>query len=68
MHRCCPEPYPVIAYQLEIRRHSTTYLFGILLPMILTTFAGFLAFAVVHESPLGVETSKCCYRRGPAQG
>jgi len=22
----------------------------------------------VHESPLGVETSKCCYRRGPAQG
>ena len=22
----------------------------------------------VHENPLGVETSKCCYRRGPAQG
>ena len=22
----------------------------------------------VHESPLGVETSKCCFRRGPAQG
>ena len=23
-YACCPEPYPVIAYQLEIRRHSTT--------------------------------------------
>ena len=22
----------------------------------------------VHESSLGVETSKCCFRRGPAQG
>ena len=22
----------------------------------------------VHESPLGVTTSTCCYRRGPAQG
>ena len=21
-----------------------------------------------HESPLGITTSKCCYRRGPAQG
>jgi len=35
---------------LEIRRHSTTYLFGILLPMIRTTFAGFLAFAANPDS------------------
>ena len=43
---CCPEPYPVITYQFTFRRHSITYISGILMPMILSTFVGMLAFGV----------------------
>ena len=43
---CCPEPYPVITYAFRFRRHSITYISGILMPMILSTLVGMLAFNV----------------------
>jgi len=49
-HSCCNEPYPVITFEMSVRRHPTTYFYGILLPMILTTLAGFLAFAANPDS------------------
>ena len=42
---CCVEPYPTISYSFKVRRHARTYVSGILLPMVLATYAGFLAFA-----------------------
>ena len=33
-----------------------------------TDESNFKGTRFVHESPLGITTSKCCYRRGPAQG
>jgi len=49
-YACCPEPYSVISYSIKVRRHPETYLTGILLPMILATFAGFLAFVANPDS------------------
>ena len=43
---CCVEPYPVIEFKLKFRRHSITYITGILMPMILSTFVGMLAFGL----------------------
>ena len=36
---CCPEPYPIIKYN-----------YGLVVPMILTTLAGFLAFVANPQS------------------
>ena len=47
---CCPEPYPVIHFNFKFRRHAITYWTGILLPMILSTFAGFFAFVANPSS------------------
>ena len=45
-YSCCVEPYPVIEFELRFRRHSITYITGILMPMILSTFVGMLAFGL----------------------
>ena len=45
-YTCCVEPYPVIEFELRFRRHSITYITGILMPMILSTFVGMLAFGL----------------------
>ena len=45
-YSCCVEPYPVIEFKLKFRRHSITYITGILMPMILSTFVGMLAFGL----------------------
>ena len=47
---CCVEPYPTISYSFKVRRHARTYVSGILLPMVLATYAGFLAFAANPDS------------------
>ena len=47
---CCPEPYPIIKYKFRMRRHSETYNYGLVVPMILTTLAGFLAFVANPQS------------------
>ena len=41
---CCPEPYPLISFHLVLERASLPYFNGIILPLILSTAAGFLAF------------------------
>ena len=43
-YECCPEPYPIIIYSLELLRHPNAYVGGMILPLILTTYIGFLAF------------------------
>ena len=47
---CGIEPYPVIDFAFKFRRHAITYWTGILLPMILSTFAGFFAFVANPSS------------------
>lgn len=47
---CCPEPYPILKYKFRMRRHSETYNYGLVVPMILTTLAGFLAFVANPQS------------------
>ena len=47
---CCPEPYPTLKYKFRMRRHSETYNYGLVVPMILTTLAGFLAFVANPQS------------------
>ena len=49
-YSCCVEPYPEIRYRFTVRRHARTYVSGILLPMVLATYAGFLAFAANPDS------------------
>ena len=41
---CCVEPYPIITYELVLARAARPYFNGIILPLILSTCAGFLAF------------------------
>ena len=43
---CCPEPYPLITYKLKLKRAPLPYFNGLLLPLILSTFAGFFAFLI----------------------
>ena len=43
-YSCCPEPYPLITFTLKIQRQVLTYFAGIVLPLVLATMAGFLAF------------------------
>lgn len=40
-YNCCPEPYPVIVYEITIQRQTLTFLSGILVPIIAVTFVGF---------------------------
>jgi hypothetical protein len=60
---CCVEPYPTISYSFKVRRHARTYVSGILLPMVLATYAGFLAFAANPDSGerigLGITVMLC---------
>ena len=41
---CCPEPYPLIGFNLVLERASLPYFNGIIVPLILCTSAGFLSF------------------------
>ena len=50
VYGCCPEPYPTLKYKFRMRRHSETYNYGLVVPMILTTLAGFLAFVANPQS------------------
>ena len=50
IYACCPEFYPTIKYKFRMRRHSETYNYGLVVPMILTTIAGFLAFVANPQS------------------
>ena len=50
IYNCCPEPYPILKYKFLMRRHSETYNYGLVVPMILTTLAGFLAFVANPQS------------------
>ena len=50
IYGCCPEPYPIVKYKFRMRRHSETYNYGLVVPMILTTLAGFLAFVANPQS------------------
>ena len=43
-YSCCPEPYPYLSYTLHLGRHPLTYFNGIIMPMVVTTYAGFLSF------------------------
>ena len=43
-YSCCPEPYPTIAITLKLQRESLTFVNGIIIPMIVSTTAGFLAY------------------------
>ena len=50
IYACCPEFYPTLKYKFRMRRHSETYNYGLVVPMILTTIAGFLAFVANPQS------------------
>ena len=43
-YSCCVEPYPIISYELALTRAARPYFNGIILPLILSTCAGFVAF------------------------
>jgi len=45
-YSCCIHPYATIEFSLEMQRVAVTYLWGIILPLVLTTLAGFGAFIV----------------------
>ena len=45
-YSCCPEPYPLIRFDLKFARYPLTYFSGIVLPLVLVTISGFLAFVV----------------------
>ena len=43
-YSCCPVPFPTIEFEFEMHREALTYISGIFLPILLVTYAGFLAF------------------------
>jgi hypothetical protein len=49
-YSCCPEPYPVINFELTIRREPLSYIYSIIVPMILCTVVGFLGFLLNPSS------------------
>jgi len=49
-YACCPEPYPILSFTFVIRRQPLMYTCGIILPMVLVTCMGFLAFMLNPSS------------------
>merc|ERR1719149_132407 len=49
-YTCCPEPYPILSFTFVIRRQPLMYTCGIILPMVLVTCMGFLAFMLNPSS------------------
>ena len=39
-YSCCPEPYPLIRFDLQFARYPLTYFSGIVLPLVLVTISG----------------------------
>mmetsp|Transcript_51728 Transcript_51728/g.125364 ORF Transcript_51728/g.125364 Transcript_51728/m.125364 type:complete len:619 (-) Transcript_51728:64-1920(-) len=49
-YSCCVHPYPVVVYELIIERQTTTFITGIMIPIIVVTLVGFAV--LLTPSPL----------------
>eukprot|EP00928_Gymnodinium_smaydae_P034025 TRINITY_DN24204_c0_g1_i2.p1 TRINITY_DN24204_c0_g1~~TRINITY_DN24204_c0_g1_i2.p1 ORF type:complete len:490 (+),score=54.85 TRINITY_DN24204_c0_g1_i2:54-1523(+) len=49
-YACCPEPWPMIVFKLQLKRKAYHYVVNILVPTGVTTAMSMTTFAIPHES------------------